>query len=119
MTRAMRYRGPDCLNRFNGIWAFAIWDDRGKRLFCSRDRIGIKPFYYYLTDDYLIFASDIKTLIASGLYQPEPDWEGVYHAMNSCPMTCFKRVRALEQAHWMINSLTVVLEIGLNEVKQA
>ena len=110
ILKAYRLWGPDCLNRFNGMWAFAIWDDKEKALFCSRDRIGIKPFYYYLTDDYFIFASDIKTLIASGLYKPAPDWEGVYHAMSFyCaprPMTCFKGVRALEQAHWMkINPL--------------
>lgn len=110
ILKAYRLWGSDCLNRFNGMWAFAIWDDKGKVLFCSRDRIGIKPFYYYLTDDYFIFASDIKTLIASGLYQPEPDWEGIYHAMSFyCaprPMTCFKGVSALEQAHWMrINPL--------------
>jgi len=105
ILKAYREWGPDCLNLFNGMWAFAIWDNQKKELFCSRDRIGIKPFYYYMDDKIFLLASDIKTLIASGLYCPEPNWEGIYHAMSFyCaprPMTCFKGVKALEQAHWM------------------
>ncbi|MGD2149415.1 MAG: asparagine synthase (glutamine-hydrolyzing) [Desulfobacterales bacterium] len=105
ILKAYRLWGAECLHRFNGMWAFAIWDCKKKQLFCSRDRVGIKPFYYYQTDKFIIFASDIKTLIASTIYKPEPDWEGVYHAMSfQCaprPMTCFLGVKALEQAHWM------------------
>jgi asparagine synthase (glutamine-hydrolysing) len=106
ILKAYTIWGPDCVERFNGMWAFAIWDNLEKTLFCSRDRIGIKPFYYYHSGDYFLFASDIKTLIASGLYEPEPDWEGVYHAMSFyCaprPLTCFKGIRALEQGHYLI-----------------
>jgi asparagine synthase (glutamine-hydrolysing) len=109
ILKAYRAWGPDCLARFNGMWAFAIWDNQNKTLFCSRDRIGIKPFYYCLKDNCFIFASDIKTLIASKLYAPEPNWEGVYHAMSfQCaprPLTCYKGVLALEQSHYMIISL--------------
>jgi len=105
ILKAYRLWGSECLKKFNGMWAFVIWDNKKKVLFCSRDRIGIKPFYYYLTNDFFLFASDIKTLIASNIYKPEPNWEGVYHAMSlQCaprPMTCFKGVKALEQAHWM------------------
>jgi asparagine synthase (glutamine-hydrolysing) len=105
IVKAYRRYGADCLRLFNGMWALAIWDHADQELFCARDRIGIKPFYYHHGADYFIFASDIKTLIASGIYRPEPDWEGVYHAMSfQCaprPMTCFKGVRALEQAHWL------------------
>ena len=105
IIRAYRRWGPDCLDRFNGMWAFAIWDDVDKQLFCARDRIGIKPFYYAWVDDIFIFASDIKTLMASGLYAAQVDIEGLYHAMSfQCaprPMTCFKGICALEPAHWM------------------
>jgi asparagine synthase (glutamine-hydrolysing) len=94
-----------CLDRFNGDFAFALWDNRERSLFCARDRIGIKPFYYILHDGQFIFGSDIKTLIASGLYRPEPDPQGLYLAMAfgiaPRPITAFKGVRALEQAHWM------------------
>lgn len=94
-----------CLARFNGDFAFALWDHQQGALFCARDRIGIKPFYYLLDDERFIFGSDIKTLIASGLYRPEPDHQGLYLAMAfgiaPRPITAFKGVRALEQAHWM------------------
>lgn len=95
----------DCLYRFNGDFAFAIWDNHERSLFCARDRIGIKPFYYILENGRFIFGSDIKTLLASGLHRPEPDPEGLYLAMAfgiaPRPITAFKGIRALEQAHWM------------------
>ena len=105
ILKAYKRWGQDCVTRFNGMWAFAIWDTYERKLFCSRDRIGIKPFYYYLTDSFFLFASDVAALIASGLYVPKPDWESLYYAMSFCvaprPLTCFKDVRALEQAHWI------------------
>jgi asparagine synthase (glutamine-hydrolysing) len=95
----------NCLLRFNGDFAFALWDRNDGTLFCARDRIGIKPFYYNLTEKAFTFASDIKTLIASGLYKPEPDAQGLYLAMAfgiaPRPITAFKGILALEQAHWM------------------
>lgn len=110
VLKAYRAWGADCLQQFNGMWAFAIWDNHNKTLFCSRDRMGIKPLYLHLTENFLIFASDIKTIIASGIYHAEPDFEGLYHAMSFyCaprPMTCFKGIRALEQGHWMIADLS-------------
>lgn len=55
--------GEDCVRRFNGMWAFAIYDSRKKKLFCSRDRLGIKPFYYTFDDESFIFASEIKAIL--------------------------------------------------------
>ena len=54
--------GFDCVEKFNGMWAFAIYDFRKNRLFCSRDRFGVKPFYYYLNDNSLYFSSELKSL---------------------------------------------------------
>ncbi|MDN7011482.1 asparagine synthase (glutamine-hydrolyzing) [Methanoculleus sp. FWC-SCC3] len=54
--------GRNCLARFNGMWAFALWDGRRRELFCARDRLGVKPFYYTLAGDSFIFASEIKAL---------------------------------------------------------
>lgn len=97
--------GEGCLNRFNGDFAFSIWDNKEKYLFCARDRIGIKPFYYTIQNNQLIFASDIKAIIASKLYTPEPDAEGLYLAMAfgiaPRPITAFRDIKALEQGHWM------------------
>jgi asparagine synthase (glutamine-hydrolysing) len=55
--------GPECTSKFNGMWAFAIWDQAKQTLFCSRDRFGIKPFYYVYHRDRFVFASEIKALL--------------------------------------------------------
>lgn len=55
--------GEDCVSRFNGMWAFAIWDQKEHKLFCSRDRLGAKPFYYYLNNSEFVFASEMKQII--------------------------------------------------------
>jgi asparagine synthase (glutamine-hydrolysing) len=56
--------GEDCLNKFNGMWSFAILDIQKKELFCARDRLGIKPFYYYYDNNYFCFGSEIKQIIS-------------------------------------------------------
>jgi asparagine synthase (glutamine-hydrolysing) len=56
--------GERCVERFNGMWAFALWDGRRRRLFCSRDRFGVKPFYYRLDGGRLVFASELKAFRA-------------------------------------------------------
>lgn len=97
--------GKDCLHQFNGMFAFAIYDRQAKKIFLARDRIGIKPLYYTLQNGSFIFASDIKTIIATQLYKPEVNWEGIYHnfsfTMAPRPMTAFHGVYALKQAHFM------------------
>ncbi len=55
--------GEDCVHHLRGMFAFAIWDSRARKLFCARDRLGIKPFYYSLVDDRFAFASEIKGLL--------------------------------------------------------
>ncbi|ETO92871.1 asparagine synthase (glutamine-hydrolyzing) [Legionella oakridgensis] len=106
LLKCYRQWGAKALDKFNGMFAFAIWDDKEKTLFCARDRVGIKPLYYTIQNNRFIFASDIKTLIASGLYKPDIDYEGLYHAMSygvaPRPYTCFKNVFALPQSHWML-----------------
>jgi asparagine synthase (glutamine-hydrolysing) len=67
----------DCLERFNGIFAFAVWENHNKRLFVARDRIGVKPFFYAIRDGAFIFGSELKSLLANPLVKPEIDSEGV------------------------------------------
>lgn len=55
--------GDECLEHFRGMFAFALWDEKCKRLFCARDRFGIKPFYYTIVNDTFCFASEPKALI--------------------------------------------------------
>ena len=63
--------GTECLNRFNGMWAFAIWDQAQKILFLARDRMGIKPLYYYNVNGSFYFASEIKAILPA--IQSSPD----------------------------------------------
>lgn len=63
--------GSDCVTRFMGMWAFAIWDKTHKELFCSRDRFGIKPFYYIHQGDKFYFGSEYKPLKLSPLFKNE------------------------------------------------
>lgn len=65
ILKAYEQWGSECVQRFNGMWAFALWDKLRKVLFCSRDRVGIKPFYYNLDEEKFIFASEIKAVLAS------------------------------------------------------
>lgn len=57
-------RWQDCVSKFNGMWAFALYDPAKKELFCSRDRLGKKPFYYYYNNNQFIFSSEIKGILA-------------------------------------------------------
>jgi len=65
--------GEECLKYFIGMFAFALWDERKKILFCARDRIGVKPFYYYQNEDTFIFASEIKALLTTKLIGKKVD----------------------------------------------
>ena len=62
VLHSYRRWGPDCVSRFNGMWAFCIYDKQARELFLSRDRFGIKPLYYYFDGDRFIFASELKAI---------------------------------------------------------
>jgi asparagine synthetase B (glutamine-hydrolysing) len=59
--------GEECLHEFRGMFAFAIWDAQRHRLFVARDPMGIKPLYFYHSDRYFMFSSEVRTLLGTGL----------------------------------------------------
>lgn len=69
--------GVRCVEKLNGIFAFGIWDEAKRRLFLARDRIGVKPLFYAQRGEQFVFGSEIKTLLANPLIQPEVDMEGL------------------------------------------
>ncbi len=73
MLAAYHHWGEDCQLRFNGMWAFAIWDHIERKLFISRDRFGVKPLIYYFDQNHFAFASEMKAFLALDWFQPEFD----------------------------------------------
>jgi asparagine synthase (glutamine-hydrolysing) len=65
ILRAYQQWGEECLHLFNGMWSFALWDKTKQKLFCSRDRFGVKPFYYALSPGGFFFGSEIKQILAA------------------------------------------------------
>ncbi|HII99157.1 MAG TPA: asparagine synthase (glutamine-hydrolyzing) [Methanoregula sp.] len=99
--------GADCLPRFNGMWAFAILDEKRGELFCARDRFGIKPFYYAVVDGSFLFASEIKALLAHPAAGTRPDdaMLGTYLAwgvQDHSGRTMFDGILQLAPAHAML-----------------
>jgi asparagine synthase (glutamine-hydrolysing) len=73
--------GESCIDRFNGIFAFALWERNKKRLFLARDRIGVKPLFYYLQNNLFLFGSEIKTLLAHPAVEPVIDTKSIAEIM--------------------------------------
>lgn len=69
--------GEDCLKEFNGIFAFAIWDESNHKIFMARDQLGVKPLFYSIIGDELVFASEIKAILAHPKVKPEVNFEGL------------------------------------------
>ena len=96
--------GKECLTRFNGMWAFALWDPAKGELFCARDRFGIKPFYYTRIGDAILFASEIKALLAHPEAGRQPDDELLltflaWGVLDHTDGTMFDGIRQLRPAH--------------------
>lgn len=116
--------GESCLDKLNGIYAFAIWQEREKQLFLARDRIGVKPLFYYEYAGGLIFASEIKTLLAHPMIEPVIDRDGIAQIMllgparkpgsgifkgikELCPAECamYCRCGLKKRSYWTLRAL--------------
>ena len=94
--------GPECVKHLRGMFAFALWNKREKSLFLARDHLGQKPLFFYWDGTNFLFASEVKSILASGVVNTEMDLEGVWHYMSLRFMpdqyTLFKGVRKLPAA---------------------
>lgn len=95
--------GEACLDRLNGIYAFAVWSEKEQNLFLARDRMGVKPLFYYEYDGGIIFGSEIKALLAHPKIKPIVDREGIADIMLLGPArrpgyAVFKGMRELKPA---------------------
>ncbi|MFC1825836.1 asparagine synthase (glutamine-hydrolyzing) [Thermodesulfobacteriota bacterium] len=99
-------QGPECVTKLRGMFAFAIWDNRKKSLFLARDRVGKKPLFYYLDDNCLIFASEIKAILQDDAVTRAPDYSAIYHYLTyqcvPAPFSAFEGIKKLPPAHYLI-----------------
>src|SRR6266850_1155967 len=113
--------GEDCLSRLNGMFAFALWDNNERALFLARDRVGIKPLYYAASQKSdrqggpgsLVFASEVKSILASGLIKAELDNESLHQFLTFLwvpdPNTLFRGIKTVPPGHfvkWRDNEMT-------------
>jgi asparagine synthase (glutamine-hydrolysing) len=97
--------GPDCLRHIRGMYAFAIWDKQERTIFLCRDRMGVKPLYYALAGDRLIFASEVRAILSTGLVEKKIDEKALLEYFSfqsiSYPYTVVREVQQLEAGSWM------------------
>jgi asparagine synthase (glutamine-hydrolysing) len=97
--------GEKMWERLRGQFAIALWDERQRQLQLGRDRFGIAPLFWTRQGDWLLFASEIKGLLASGMVSPRPDRRGIDHVFTFSampgPRTCFEGVQLLPPGHFL------------------
>lgn len=117
IIKAYHAWGADCVKRFLGMFAFALWDMRANSLFMVRDRFGIKPLYYTINDNYLRFASNTQALLAAGDVDTRIDAVALHyhltlHSVVPAPHTLLRGIRKFSPAH----SLTIDVQ-GRQQLK--
>ncbi len=105
IVHAYEEYGRECVKKFRGMFAFAIWDIQTQTLFLARDRVGKKPLYYYAGEDRFLFGSEIKAILAEGSVKPRPDHVALDHYLTlqyiPAPRTAFQGIYKLPAAHWL------------------
>jgi len=100
--------GTSCIDHFRGMFAFALWDEKNKVLFAARDRLGKKPFYYYVYNNMLIFASEAKSILKSGKIDANVNRNVIDFYLTlgyvPAPQTMFERIYKLLPGHMLIFS---------------
>jgi asparagine synthase (glutamine-hydrolysing) len=116
--------GSSCLERFVGMYAFAIYDTQTKKLFAARDRFGVKPFYYAYNDDGLIFSSELRAILHSGFRSFHLNREAIgeyamYQTVHA-PRTIVKEIKVLLPGHFLEaenNKVEMTQYYDLNRVR--
>lgn len=119
IIKAYEEWGEQCVEYFNGMWSFCLVDLSKKKVFCSRDRFGVKPFYYYYDGTNFIFGSEIKQLLEYPFIKRYANERAIYEylafsAVEYCEETFFQDIKKLMQGH----NLTINIENMLLDIKK-
>ena len=105
IVHAYEKYGPDCVKRFNGMFAFAVWDKNKRELVLARDRLGIKPLYYYLNKGKLVFGSEIKAILENPDVErdinPQALYDYIGYEFVHAPGTIFRNIYKLPPGHYL------------------
>ncbi len=111
--------GENCVEQYRGMFAFAIWDTQEKTLFCARDRLGIKPFYYWTDGQTFIFGSEIKALLMHPAVRAEFDDQHLPEFLAfgylSGEQTMFRNIRKLMPGHTMKVQVTADRQLAITQ----
>ena len=112
--------GCNSIRRFQGMFGFGIWDESKRRFFLARDPFGIKPLYYYQSDDIFIFASEIRAILATGIVPRKLSSSGLssylHYGSVESPLTIIEGIKSLNPGHYMTVDLKGDVEIRSEEV---
>jgi len=111
ILKAYKEWGKECVHRFNGMWAFVIYDRSKSFIWCSRDRIGVKPFYYFKDDNKFLFASEQKTILHSGLIEKKINHQAAFdylsfNEIENHPQGLLEGIIELQPAHHLCVDIT-------------
>ncbi len=105
VIRAYQEWGLECQNKFNGMWAFALWDKLKQELFLSRDRIGEKPLHYSVFENTIVFGSEMKSLFAYGIPKSiDYSLIEIYLVLTNIPepLSFYENIKKLEAGHYIV-----------------
>lgn len=106
IVHAYEEYGRECVQWLNGMFAFALWDRRRRELLLVRDRLGVKPLYYYQKDDKLVFASEIKAILQVPEIEREINHQALYHYIGyefvPAPDSIFRHIHKVPPGHYLL-----------------
>lgn len=117
ILKAYHAWGDACVQRFNGMWAFALWDAKHKRLFCSRDRYGIKPFYYAIANNFLYWGSEMKQLLCAPI-DKQLNEAMIWRSMKINALMVYDQDTYWRSIHNLLPGHNLSVVNGIIEIKQ-
>lgn len=117
LIKAYHAWGEDFLHRLNGMWSFAIWDNKPKKLFCSRDRFGIKPFYYAVENGVMYWGSEIKQLLLAPI-DKTLNKAMIWRSMKINALMVYRDETYWQNVHCLLPGYTLTVQHNQIKIKE-